>query len=347
MNITPAASFELPEARSATSPPEMRGIRRDEVRLLVARPDGVAHTRFAQLAGHLREGDLLVVNTSRTRPAALDAQWRGLEITLHLATDLDDGRWLVELRRADAGGPILEGESGDRVTLTAGGQAILDEPFDSDNRRLWRSRLLLPAPTEAHLRRHGRPIAYGYMRHAWPLRFYQTIFARPGHLAGASAEMPSAGRPFTPELVVELVARGVTMATVTLHAGVSSPERHEPPHPERFRVPASTANLITLTRSRGGRIIAVGTTVTRALESVGTADGRVRGGTGWTDLVLGPDRPARLVSGLITGWHPPEASHLLLLEAVAGPELVRAAYEAALGHGYLWHEFGDACLLLP
>lgn len=347
MILSPGTSFDLPEELSAPGPPETRGSGRQDVRLLVAHPDHLTHTRFPHLVEHLQDGDLVVVNTSSTRPSALDATWRGRLITLHLSTELEDGKWLVELRHHDGHGPILDGAPGDRIALTAGGQAVLDEPLDPARRRLWRARLVLPAPTAAHLALHGRPITYGYVKRVWALHFYQTIFARPDDPTGASAEMPSAGRPFTPDLVVELLSRGVLMATITLHAGVSSPERHEPPHPERFRVPSSTAQLAELTRRRGGRIVAVGTTVTRALETVTGADGRVRAGEGWTDLVLGPNRPARLVNGLVTGWHPPEASHMLLLEAVAGSELVRTAYASALERGYLWHEFGDVGLFLP
>lgn len=347
MTLSPATSFDVPDESHATAPPEIRGIGRHDVRLLVGSPGRLTHTRFPGLTDHLQEGDLLVVNTSATRPAALDAVWRGRKITLHLSTELDDGRWLVELRHPDGQGPVLSAASGDRLALTGGGQALLDEPFDPSGRRLWKARLVLPAPTGAHLARYGRPITYGYMQRSFPLHFYQTIFAHPADPTGASAEMPSAGRPFTSDLVVALLARGVLLATISLHAGVSSPELHEPPHPERFRVPASTAELAGLTRRRGGRVVAVGTTVTRALETVTGADGQVRAGEGWTDLVLSPERPARLVNGLLTGWHPPRASHMLLLEAVAGPELVGAAYRAALERGYLWHEFGDSCLFLP
>jgi S-adenosylmethionine:tRNA ribosyltransferase-isomerase len=158
--------------------------------------------------------------------------------------------------------------------------------------------------------------------------------------------MPSAGRPFTAELVTELVTSGVAVAPVTLHAGLSSAEADEPPAPERFTVPPATARLADLTRGHGGRVIAVGTTVVRALESVADRHGRLRPGQGWTDLVLGPDRPARAVDGLVTGWHAPGASHLDLLEAVAGRDRVAVAYEAAVREGYLWHEFGDSALLL-
>jgi len=159
--------------------------------------------------------------------------------------------------------------------------------------------------------------------------------------------MASAGRPFTPELVTALVARGVYVAPVTLHTGVSSPESHEPPYPERFRVPAATARLVNAVRSWGGRVIAVGTTVVRALESAAEIDGAVVPDAGWTSLVITPERGLRAVDGILTGWHEPQASHLELLRAVAGDELLQRAYGAALEHGYLWHEFGDSHLILP
>jgi S-adenosylmethionine:tRNA ribosyltransferase-isomerase len=184
---------------------------------------------------------------------------------------------------------------------------------------------------------HGRPIRYAYVPEHWPLAAYQTAFARePG-----SAEMPSAGRPFTPALVTDLVSRGVLVAPVTLHAGVSSQEPGEPPQPERFEVPEATAALVEHVRGRGRRVVAVGTTVTRALESA------ARGLRGWTDLVLGAGEPARVVNGLVTGWHAPGASHVALLEAVAGRPLVAAAYAEAERRGLQQHEFGDSCLLLP
>jgi S-adenosylmethionine:tRNA ribosyltransferase-isomerase len=128
---------------------------------------------------------------------------------------------------------------------------------------------------------------------------------------------------------------------------VSSLEAGESPAAERFEVPRTTAELVNLTRASGGRVVAVGTTVTRALETTADEHGQVSPGAGWTELVLGADRPARAVTGLVTGWHSPGASHLELLEAVGGQELVESAYEAAVRLGYLWHEFGDSCLLLP
>ncbi len=189
-------------------------------------------------------------------------------------------------------------------------------------------------PLEDYLFRHGQPIRYGYVREGWPLDTYQNVYATtPG-----SAEMPSAGRPFTPELITQLVARGVLLAPITLHTGVSSPERHEPPFAEQFEVPPATARLVQACQ---GRVIAVGTTVVRALETMGG-----EAGCGWTNLVIDPLRGVRVVDGLITGWHQPEASHLQMLEAIAGTEPLQRAYDAALAHGYRWHEFGDSHLIL-
>jgi S-adenosylmethionine:tRNA ribosyltransferase-isomerase len=162
-----------------------------------------------------------------------------------------------------------------------------------------------------------------------------------------SAEMPSAGRPFTAELVTELVARGVLFAPLLLHTGVSSPERGERPYPERYRVPESTARLVNAVRAWGGRVIAVGTTAVRALETVAAPDGSVRAGAGRTTLVVTPERGLWAVDGLLTGWHEPESSHLMLLEASAGPGLLARSYDAARERGYLWHEFGDVHLILP
>ncbi len=332
--------------RSASVPPEARGLARDEVRLLVARPGGVEHARFWDLVRHLEPGDLVVVNTSATLAAAVDGHRGRTPVTVHLSTALPDGTWAVELRpgrRAD--GPVRDVEPGDTVDLP-GGRLHVVEPYPDPaaaGSRLWRARVVVPGSVPAYLARHGRPIVYAYVDGDWPLSDYQTVFGRdPG-----SAEMPSAGRPFTDARVTDLVTAGVAVAPVTLHTGVSSLEPGDPPLPEPFRVPEPTARLVEHTRVHGGRVVAVGTTVTRALETAAGEDGRVHAAEGWTDLVLGPQRPARVVTGLVTGWHEPGASHLSLLEAVAGPDLVQTAYAEARAAGYLWHELGDSALLLP
>ncbi len=224
--------------------------------------------------------------------------------------------------------------------LPGGGTARILAPYAGV--RLWLARLDLPLALDAYLAEHGQPIRYDYVPQRWPLSAYQNVYAtEPG-----SAEMPSAGRPFTAELITELVARGVLVAPVTLHTGVSSPERHERPYPERYRVPAHTARLVNAVHEWGGRVIATGTTVVRALETVASPDGAVGAGEGWTDLVVTPERGLRTVDGLLSGFHEPDASHLDLLSAAAGPELLARSYEAAIEHGYRWHEFGDSHLIL-
>ena len=341
----PQTSFTLPEDAEATEPPEARGLARDEVRLMVATGAGLTHTRFRELPRFLDPGDLLVVNTSATLPAAVDGRLSdGRPVVIHFSTPVADApgdQWVIELRAPDGSGPVLDGKPGGRIGTPSGVKIELIQPADAHpgGTRLWRASLGIEGSVIAWLTRHGRPIHYGYLRGRWPLGDYQPVFARePG-----SAEMASAGRPFTDHLVTELVTRGVAVAPVLLHTGVSSQELGEGPQVEKFRVPPATARQVELARRSGGRVIAVGTTVARALESAAATDTT----EGWTDLVIGPDHPPKVVTGLVTGWHTPEASHLLLLEAVAGAALVRDAYRAAVAERYRWHEFGDSCLLLP
>jgi S-adenosylmethionine:tRNA ribosyltransferase-isomerase len=335
-------------AATASSPAERRGLARDEVRLLVATDEGIRHVRFHDLPDHLTAADLLVVNDSATIAGQLDAVGSTLgRVILHLATRLDDDTWVVEIRTApDGARSVLDAAAGER--LRVGGVVVrLLEPWPHPGssptgrgNRLWR------ASADGDLARvaarRGRPIAYGYLDRRYPLASYQSVFSQvPG-----SAEMPSAGRPFTRDLVARLQERGVEIASITLHTGVSSQEAGEAPLAERFAVPAATAEQANATRARGGRIVAVGTTVVRALESA-VEGGRVAERSGWTERVISPDDPAVIVDGLITGWHDPAASHLLLVESIAGVELTQRAYDAASAQGYLWHEFGDSALLLP
>jgi S-adenosylmethionine:tRNA ribosyltransferase-isomerase len=339
--------FELVPELEAHEPPEARGTARDGVRLLVSRGDDPpVHTRFRALPSFLRPGDLVVVNRSATIPAALDA-WRpgGEPITVHLATPLPDGTWLVEPRQPAADGttePFLGSVVGEQLVAAGGGRLDVLEAFDG-SQRLVVATLDLPPEVLTYLARHGHPIRYKHVPQPWPLDAYQTVFAaEPG-----SAEMPSAGRPFTAELVTELVTEGVGVAPIVLHTGVSSLEGHEQPYPERFRVPTATADAVNATRTNGGRVVAVGTTVVRALETVAHPNGLVTPGSGWTELVLGPERPARAVDALLTGWHEPRSSHLQLLEAVAPVPVLEAAYAEAVAERYRWHEFGDVHLIVP
>ena len=332
----------LSEPLEGVEPAEVRGADRADVALLVAsRADDVlVHARFRELPRFLRAGDLLVVNTSATLPASLPARLDGEELELHLSTPVDGARGVVELRTAERM-PFRGARAGARLELPAGAHAELLAPYLGSS-RLFVARLALCQPVVEYLRRHGRPIRYLHTPEEWPLDAYQTVFA----LHPGSAEMPSAGRPFSADLVTELVARGVLFAPLTLHAGVSSLELGESPYPERYRVPAETARLVNAVRAWGGRVIAVGTTVVRALETVSAPDGTVTAGEGLTSLVVTPERGLRALDGLLTGWHEPRSSHLQLLEAAAGPELLRRSYEAAAAHGYRFHEFGDSHLIL-
>ena len=337
-------AFRLPDGLEAHEPPEARGGRRDDVRLLVSdvARGSIEHRRFVDLPRFLAPGDLLVVNTSATLPAALPAtRDDGTPLELRLSTPApgrDDDVWIVELRHGDA--PFAGAAVGERIGLPAGGSAELLARYAGV--RLLVARLDLPAPLHGYLAEHGRPIRYGYVPESWPLDAYQTVYA----LEPGSAEMASAGRPFTPELITALVARGVLVAPITLHTGVSSPERHERPYPERFRVPEHTARLVNAVHLWGGRVIATGTTVVRALETVAQPDGTVNAGDGWTNLVVTPERGLWTVDGLLTGLHESASSHLAMLRAAAGDDLVARSYREALEQGYRWHEFGDSNLIL-
>jgi S-adenosylmethionine:tRNA ribosyltransferase-isomerase len=334
-----ALRFELPARLEAAEPPPAR----DAVRLLVARRGRpLVHTAFRALPEHLSAGDLLVVNASATLPAALPARRAdGTELMLHLSTPdpSDEACWVVELRRA--GARFRGAHGGERLALPGGAEARLLAPYLSAE-RLWIADLHLSAPLEGYLARHGAPIRYRHLAAARPLADHQTIFAtEPG-----SAEMPSAGRPFTRRVLAALAARRIGVAPILLHTGVSSLERGERPYPERFRVPAATAARVNAAYATGARVVAVGTTVARALETAAAPDGSVAPAAGWTSLVITPERGVRTLDGLLTGWHEPAASHLLLLEAVGGRALIERSYAAALAHGYRWHEFGDSHLIL-
>jgi len=351
--------FTLPAELEAHDPPEARGVARDGVRMLVSRRSSgeISHHAFRDLPGLLLPGDLLVINNTATLPAQVRA---GGGLAVHFSSPLPDGAWLVELRQVKdkISIPNGRGRVGQLISLPGGAVLTLEGKATA---RLWRARLsvaVLP-----YLLRHGVPIRYSYVRRDWGLTSYQTVFARlPG-----SAEMPSASRPFTPSVVTELVARGVLIAPLTLHAGVSSLEADEDPYPEPYDVPPATARLVNHVRAHGGRVIAAGTTVVRALETAalgagalaagpdrpgdpvdpGGPGGPVAASAGWTSHVVTPQTGVAVVDGLLTGLHEPRSSHLRMLEAFAGPELLSRCYESAIRSGYLWHEFGDVHLLLP
>ena len=349
----PVLDLVVPEDLIADRPVEADGRRRDDVRMLVARRGSgdLVHARAADLAAFLDPGDVLVVNTSPTLPAAVRSSDGA--VVVHLSTDLGGGRWVVEVREpCELGTRPHPVDHGQAIPLAGGAVVRLRHPHSprlaDGTARLWEADVVTPEPLATWLGARGRPIRYGCATSAWPLADYQTVFAsRPPHDPGlGSAEMPSAARPFTPELVTRLIGNGVVFAPITLHTGVSSLEAHEPPYAERYVVPDATARLVNEARADGRRIVAVGTTATRALETDALA-GRAHPGEGWTELVITPERGLEVVDGIISGWHEPEASHLLLMEAVAGRPLLEASYAEALAERYRWHEFGDLHLVLP
>lgn len=357
-------TFELPPELEASAPPEARGLARDQVRLMVSYRTNkrVVHGHFRDLPSFLDPGDILVINTSGTMNASIPAtRPNGMRVELHLSTHLPGDIWTVEVRVPDgkATKALHASVEGETLVLPDGATATLHTSYrcgcdyagyqpglaagGNGQGRLWLATLQLPSSLPDYLARHGSPIRYGYVKHAWPGSYYQSVFVT----EIGSAEMPSAGRAFTPELLTQLVARGVMVAPILLHTGVASPEAHEPPYEEFYRVPAETARLVTLARSAGKRVVAVGTTVVRALETVTDPAGATHPGEGWTCTVVTPERGIRSVNALLTGLHEPRSSHLAMLEALVGRQHLGRAYSQALRHGYLWHEFGDLHLILP
>jgi S-adenosylmethionine:tRNA ribosyltransferase-isomerase len=339
-------AFDLPRQLEASVPPEARGIARDAVRMMVARrgAEELTHTSFCELARFVDEGDLIVINTSGTLAAEVSGADRsGRHLDVRLSTRLPAGLWTVECRLD--GKAHFAGEAGEVIDLDEGGRVVLLSPYArvAAGVRLWVATVSTPEHLFTYLAAHGRPVTYGYVDGRCPLSAFQNVYAtEPG-----SAEMPSAGRPFTAEILARLVARGVGVAPLLLHTGVSSLEASEPPYAEYYRVPEVTARRVNEVHRDGGRVIAVGTTVVRALETNVDRRGAVHPGSGWTELVVTATRLVRSVDGLLTGWHEPQASHLAMLEAIAGRAVLERSYAAALAEGYLWHEFGDVHLILP
>ena len=337
-----ALEFDRPKLLEATETPEDRGLGRDGVRLMVSAAGRVEHRAFRELPDLLRRGDLLVVNESATLPASLPAHGSPGDFLLNLSTRYGPSVWLAEPRWSAARpGPVPLRPA--EWVRAAGVPARAIGPYPGID-RLW----FFHAPSDLGdaMRRSGSPVRYGYLGRPHPLEDYQTIFARvPG-----SSEMPSAGRPFTRRTLDDLEARGVGLARIVLHTGVSSLELEPgadgvpPVYPEPFEVPAETARKIRATRARCGRVVAVGTTVLRALETA-TVGGEVVPLSGFTLRVLGPGRPIRSVDALLTGLHDPRTSHLSLLFGFGGEAPVRTAYREAVERGYLWHEFGDSHLI--
>src|SRR6266567_69664 len=346
-------TFVLPPELSAKEPPERRGIRRDQVRLLVIeRATGkIEHTRFDKIDNYLRQNDLLVFNSSRTLPASMRgcdcSAAHGPCMEVRLAERLPDDSWLA-LLLCEQGDPFGCGlREGMQIDFAEGLNARVIAR-DENIPRLWKLRFsALGAQLVDLIYRLGKPIRYEYVSAPWDLDYYQTVYAtEPG-----SAEMPSAGRAFTWKLLLDLKRRGIGSAYVVLHAGLSSYlddelDRQHPASEEEYFVNRVSARKISQTRERGGRVIAVGTTVVRALESAASENGNVTEVRGYTRLKIDRQHRLRSVNGLLTGLHEPEASHLDLLSAFLPAEQIHAAYREAIARRYLWHEFGDLNLIL-
>jgi S-adenosylmethionine:tRNA ribosyltransferase-isomerase len=331
----------LPAELRADLPVELRGRRRDGVRLMVI--DRVArtidHADFARLGSVLRAGDLLVVNRSRTIPAAVPARRDGGELVQLRICVRHDDEWHVLAVQPDPPHANVALHTGERL-LVDGIETIV-RGRRADLPLLWR----IDAPRDGleHVLRIGEPVRYSYVPAPVPASHYQTVFAtEPG-----SAETPSAGRSFSWELLFALRRSGIQLSDILLHTGLSSlqdddVDAEHPLFEEWFAVDACAADAV----NRAPRVIAVGTTVVRALESAAAGTGQVEAMQGWTRLRLGPGSSLQVVDGLLTGFHEPQASHFDLLRAFLDETLLERAYREAIAARYLWHEFGDLCLIL-
>lgn len=345
--------FYLPKKLLCAKPTEERGLARDEVRLMVSDTvtNQVEYNTFKNIGDFLQAGDTLVVNTSATLKAALPIQLaNGLLGRLHLSTRQNEKEWLVEVRQiiGNKTQRYQQVNHGDIFDLPDGGQAQIIEPYYGENTlpehlHLWRIRFEINTSVETFLDQYGHPIKYDSIQKVYPASYYQTVFAQ----EAGSAEMPSAGRAFTTEVLTHLKQKGVHIVPILLHTGVSSLEEGEQPYPEYYSIPEASAQKINAAKARGSRIIAVGTTAIRALESAVEKKGIIQAQSGWTNLYITPKRKMQIVDGLLTGFHEPRASHLSMLEALTGLKHLKIAYRAAIQAHYYWHEFGDLHLILP
>jgi S-adenosylmethionine:tRNA ribosyltransferase-isomerase len=344
MKTTP---FDFPNVLNAIAPPERRGIRRDFVKLMVLNKHTGAteHSSFNRLMQFLEKGDLLVLNSSRTIPAILKACWKrqnkliSPQIEVRLAHRHNEQEWEalllgtgIQLGDILQFSPILSAE-------VTGSSAT--NPFH------WLHFNLKGTPLMEQIYSIGQPVRYEYIEIPWALDYYQTVFAsNPG-----SVEMPSAGRAFSWELLFELQRQGIQIAYIQLHTGLSylmDDKWHQEPfhNNEQYNVPQETADLVRKTKAAGGRIIAVGTTVVRSLETSIDPLGESAAQSGWTNLYIHDRYPPKVVDGLITGFHEPQTSHLQLLTAFVPQDLLMKSYREAIDQGYYWHEFGDMNLII-
>ena len=332
----------LPPELRAALPPELRGLRRDHVRLMVA--DGASrsllHTRFDRLPDYLDEGDLVVLNTSRTLAAGVPAtRPGGTTIELRVCVRRDDSWDVLAVDPEPPHGNVALRRGEDLLVGGALRATVIDRRADIP--LLWR--IAVAGDGLQEMASFGSPIRYSYVTAPVPIDYYQTVYAGPP----GSAEMPSAGRPLSWEVLRALRERGVAIADLVLHTGLSSyqDDAFDLEHrlyEERYEIPAATASAVNSAR----RVVAVGTTVVRALESAVGDDGQVHAVSGWTNLRIQAGTRLRAVDAMITGLHEPDASHFDLLGAFLDETQLGAAYAEAVEQKYLFHEFGDSMLVI-
>lgn len=346
-----ALEFDLPKHLQCSKPTEVRGLERDQVKLMVSHTNNnqITHDTFRNIGDYLQEGDVLVVNTSGTLKAALSTQYTdGTALRVHLSTRKAPQQWVIELREIVAEGTrrFTRAKAGDQLALEIGSIELLEPYYNQqkdEHLQLWVANFNIPIAVEDYLDQYGKPIRYNYIKELYPQSYYQTVFAN----EMGSAEMPSAGRAFTPQLIRQLVAKGVQIVPILLHTGVASLENNERPYSEYYKVSLHSAAQLNLAQQQNKRIIAVGTTVIRTLETLyNPKTEHFNPGEGWTDIFITPQRGINAVNGLITGMHEPKASHLYMLEALANREHLALCYQEAIEQEYLWHEFGDLHLIL-
>ncbi|WP_258359957.1 tRNA preQ1(34) S-adenosylmethionine ribosyltransferase-isomerase QueA [Moorella sulfitireducens (nom. illeg.)] len=335
--------YNLPPDLIAQTPVEPR----DASRLLVLHRgrDYIEHRHFYNLPDYLREGDVLVLNETRVLPARLWGRRAGtgarIEVLLLTRRDRDTWEALVRpARRVPLGTEIIfgRGELKARVTAVSGdGGRVLEFTYQEGSFEALLDRLgemPLPPYIKAKPEEPGR---------------YQTVYAR----VDGSAAAPTAGLHFTPRLLEQLRDQGVQIIYLLLHVGlgtfrpvkVENIEEHHM-HAEYYEVTPEAATAINAARARGGRVVAVGTTVVRTLETVATGEGLIRPGKGWTDIFIYPGYRFKAVDCLITNFHLPKSTLIMLVSAFAGREKILAAYRTAIAEGYRFFSFGDAMLIL-
>lgn len=334
--------YDLPAAAIAQQPIEPR----DHSRLLVLPRDGgpTEHRRFDDLPGLLRAGDLLVLNDTRVMPARLHGRrvGTGARIEVLLLQRLNGDRWETLVRpgrRARPGDQITFGDGQLRARIgavTPFGGRVVEFSYSGEFTKVLAElgRMPLPPYIQAELPDGER---------------YQTVYAA----VWGSAAAPTAGLHFTPRLLERLQDGGVELAFITLHVGLgtfrpveAADIRDHTMHAEFYQVSQATAAAVDRARERGGRVVAVGTTTVRTLESLAGQERRLQPGSGWTDLFIYPGYAFRVIDGMVTNFHLPRSSLLMLVSALAGRERVLAAYAEAVAAGYRFYSFGDAMLII-